>query len=74
MYRYFVHNIYASIRFFKSHQLESGKIGDYCDSEQFKTHPLFNTHPHSLQISLYYDDLETCNPLGSKAKIHKLSM
>ena len=21
---------------------------------------------------LYYDELETCNPLGSKAKIHKL--
>ena len=37
-------------------------------------HPLFNADPHSLQISLYYDDLETCNPLGSKAKIHKLSM
>ena len=28
----------------------------------------------SLQIFLYYNDLEVCNPLGSKAKIHKLSM
>ena len=59
---------------FKSHQLESEKIGDYCDGEQFKKHPLYKKHPHSLQICLYYDDLETCNPLGSKAKIHKLSM
>ena len=28
----------------------------------------------SLQIMLYYDDLEACNPLGSKAKIHKLGI
>ena len=28
--------------------------------------------PCALQLTLYYDDLEVCNPLGSKAKIHKL--
>ena len=27
---------------------------------------------YSLQIQLYYDELEVCNPLGSKAKKHKL--
>lgn len=58
---------------FHSHQLESGKIGDYCDGELFKSHKLFANNPCALQISLYYDDLEACNVLGSKAKIHKLS-
>ena len=28
--------------------------------------------PCALQLTLYYDDLEVCNPFGSKAKIHKL--
>lgn len=38
----------------------------------FQTHPLFSKDPSGLQIMLYYDDVEVCNPLGSKAKIHKL--
>jgi len=57
---------------FKSHKLSNGKIGDYCDSEQFSNHPLFTEDNHALQINLYYDDLEVCNALGSKTKIHKL--
>ena len=48
-------------------------MGDYCDGELFKSHGLFAEHPHAFQILLYYDDLEVCNVVGSKAKIHKLS-
>lgn len=29
-------------------------------------------HSDALEIFLYFDELEVCNPLGSKAKIHKL--
>lgn len=47
---------------------------DYCDGSQFKQHPLFSNEPHSLQIMLYYDEVEVCNPLGSSAKIHKLGV
>lgn len=47
-------------------------IEDYCDSKAFKFHPLFSLHQKALQIHFYYDDVEMCNPLGSKAKIHKL--
>jgi len=57
-----------------THQTSSGTINDYCDGEHFKTHPLFAACPNALQITLYYDDLEICNALGTKAKIHKLSM
>ena len=45
---------------------------DFVDGERFKTSPLFSTDPCALQIMLYYDELEVCNPLGSKAKKHKL--
>lgn len=47
---------------------------DYCDGTLFRSHPLFTSNPNSLQIILYYDDVEICNPLGSKAKVHKLGM
>ena len=57
---------------FNSHMLDGGKMGDYCDGEQYKQHPLFKEDPCALQIRLYYDDLEICNALGSKVKKHKL--
>ena len=34
--------------------------------------PLYSIEPHALQIILYYDELELCNPLSTSAKIHKI--
>ena len=48
-------------------------IEDYCDDSSFKNHPLFSTCPTAIQLMLYYDDLEVCNPIGSRAK-HKLGI
>lgn len=45
---------------------------DYCDGDAFKKHKLFSKVSNGLQIMLYFDELEVCNPLGSKAKTHKL--
>ena len=47
-------------------------LGDYCDGKLFAENELFKEDPSALQIQLYYDELEVCNPLGSKAKKHKL--
>ena len=47
-------------------------MNDYCDGSEFKRHALFSTHVNSLQLIFYYDDVEICNPLGSKSSIHKL--
>ena len=55
-----------------SHSLSGVRIGDYCDGELFLKSELFKNHPCALQIQLYYDEIEVCNPIGSKAKIHKL--
>lgn len=54
---------------FNSHQLSNDKLGDYCDGEQYRHH---EENPCALQVTLYYDELEVCNPLGSKVSIHKL--
>lgn len=49
-------------------------LKDFCDGSYFREHQLFGIHPaNTLQIFLYFDEVEICNPLGSKAKIHKLS-
>ena len=53
-----------------SHGFNNGMLGDYCDGELFAASELFKDDPCALQIQLYYDELELCNPLGSKK--HKL--
>ena len=56
------------------HQSSSDLLIDYCDGKVFMKHPLFSVNSKALQIFLYFDEVELCNPLGSKAKIHKLGM
>ena len=54
------------------HKSTDGLTRDYCDGKQFQKHPLSSVDSRALQIMVYYDDLETCNPLGSRATKHKL--
>lgn len=56
----------------QGHQRNDELIKDYCDGSQFREHPLFSQDKRHLQIVLYYDDVEVCNPLGSRVKKHKL--
>ena len=56
----------------RGHTRGDGLLSDYCDGSAYGTHPLFSQTFPSLEIMLYYDDVEVCNPLGSRAKTHKL--
>jgi hypothetical protein len=53
---------------------QDGSMWDYSDGSQFKEHLLYKDHPEALQIHLYFDELEVCNPLGSRALKHKLGL
>ena len=44
-------------------------LADYCNVSNFKNPRLFSSDPISLQIMLYFDEVEVCNPLGSNIKI-----
>lgn len=54
------------------HTNQSGYLEDFCDGLMLKEHPLFGQDKDAIQIFLYYDDVEMCNPLGSKKTVHKL--
>ena len=54
------------------HKSTSDMLRDFCDGTFYKNHPVFKSHNLALQTILYYDDIETANPLGSKAGNHKL--
>jgi hypothetical protein len=57
------------VQVLNGHQLDCNLLGDYCDGSVYNSHPLFSANPKALQLILYYDDV---NPLGSRAKKHKL--
>ncbi len=54
--------------------MKNGMLSDFCDGSLFANHALFKEDPAALQIQLYYDELEVCNPLGSKTKKHKIGI
>ena len=49
-----------------------GLLADYCDGFIFQKHALYSLQRNALQIFLYFDEVEVCNPLGTKVKCHKL--
>ena len=62
------------IQVIHGHERQDGIIEDYCDLPAAKSHPLFGQDVTSLQILLYFDEVELCNPLGSSRKIHKIGL
>ena len=58
--------------YFQSKNRSDDKMSDYSHGSRFLSNPLSIVHPDFLQIQLYYDDVETTNPLGAKTKIHKM--
>ena len=59
----------------RGHSRDDGHLADYCDGTVYKSHGLFSASDSEippLEIIAYYDDVEMCNPIGSRAKKHKL--
>ena len=56
------------------HIRNDGLLSDYCDGDIFRRHPLFSCDPKALQLILYFDEFEVCNPLGSRANKHKIGL
>ena len=57
---------------FRPSQHTQNVLNDVSDGEFYKAHPLFSENSHVLQTIAYYDEVETCNVLGSSSGKHKL--
>ena len=55
-----------------NHERSDNLMSDFCDGELYRKHSLFSVDRQALQVLLYNDDIEICNPLGSRAKVHKM--
>ena len=67
---------YSSILYFMQvmcgHHRDDDIVEDFCDSKLAKRHPLFGKDTTALQILLYYDEIEICNPIGASKTKHKI--
>lgn len=45
---------------------------DITDGNSFKNNIFYKQNPHALQLILYQDAYEICNPLGASRKKHKI--
>jgi len=53
--------------------LNCGIYNNLADGEMFKTNKLFqNSEQLTIQLEIFFDEFEICNPLGSKTLSHKI--
>ena len=55
-------------------QCKDGVLYDIRDGTCFKSNSIFQLHTNALQLLLYHDEVEVCNPLGSHIGKHKLDL
>lgn len=66
-------NAYMNFNTGKNHACEQGAYVDFCCGSAFKTNEFFTLNPLAIQIRLFTDDFEPCDPLKSKAGAHKIT-
>ncbi len=62
----------AEIVLLRNPRRVDGKLETFLDGEIAQSHPLFSENDETLQIIVYHDEVEICNPIGSKVKKHKV--
>lgn len=54
----------------KKHKCVDGVYKDFCCGEIFKDNEFFKDHPNGIQLQLFVDGFEVCDPLKSSATKH----
>lgn len=54
------------------HKCIPGIYEDFCCGSVYNVNELFSNHTDALQLQIGTDDFELCNPIESKATIHKI--
>ena len=54
------------------HHKDTTTLTDFSNGSLFNEHPFFSNDPRAIQLLLYYDDVNVCNPLTNKP--HKLCL
>lgn len=57
-----------------SREVKEGVLYDICHGKCIKSIGILQVHSNALQIILYHDEIEVCNPLGSHVGKHEIDL
>lgn len=63
--------VYMNFNSTRNHNCIEGVYHNFCCGKIYKSNPFFASNPYEVQIRLFTDDFEPCDPLKSKAGVHK---
>lgn len=66
-------DVYMNFNGSKSHDCIDGVYHNFCCGKVYRSSPFFASNPSAVQIRLFTDDFEPCDPLKSKAGVHKMT-
>lgn len=56
-----------------THNCGQGAFQSFCCGDNYKKNVFFKSNPLAIQIKLFTDDFEPCDPLKSKVGVHKVT-
>ena len=56
------------------HYSRDNIMRDFCDGNYIRGSEYFKANPEALQIILFYDDAEFCNPIGHRTRKHSMGL
>lgn len=65
-------NLNMYLKFQSEHQCIPGVYKYFCCGEVYQSSEFFRSNPNAIQLQLAIDDVEICDPLGSKSNLHKV--
>lgn len=64
-------NAYIDFNTQRAQDNREGVYRDFFDGQTYKSNEFFQSNPFAIQINLFTDDFEPCDPLKSRAGVHK---
>lgn len=68
--RDYMRNLYFSYNQHEKHVCSENVYKDFCCSEMYKINRLYVNYPNSLQLQIFIDSYEVCDPLKPNANKH----
>lgn len=64
---------YMNFNIMHDHECGKGIYHNFCCGSVYGSSDFFNANPNAIQIRLFTDDFEPCDPLKSRAGVHKIT-
>lgn len=65
-------NLEMYFKYQREHKCQENVYQNFCCGQVYKSLDFFRINPNAIQLQIAVDDIEICDPLGSKSNLHKI--